>query len=85
MAKVITVSDTRIFMIRFARDDSNNVSYDAEYQWLDENGNIIPGINLQVDSQRNIPLAQFPADVRNAMAVLNTYARNRVNQLEGIS
>lgn len=85
MAKILTISDTRVYAIKFARDDSNNISYDAEYQWVDENGDIIPGINLQVDSQRDIPLASFPTDVRNAMITLNTYARTRINTLEGIS
>lgn len=84
MAKVLTIVDTRIYMIRFARDDDNNISYDAEYQWMDANG-VIEGINLRVDSQRDIPLASFPLNVRNAMMTLNTYAHDRINQLEGIS
>ena len=84
MAKILTISDTRVFAIKFARDDLNNISYAAEYQWLDEFGVIIPGINLQVDRQEGVPLASFPTDVRNAMITLNNYAHTRINTLEGI-
>ncbi len=84
MAKVLTITDVRVNIIRFARDDQNNIAYEVDYYWMDANG-VIPGINLRVDSQYDIPFASLPADVRNAMTVLNTYARNRILTAEGIS
>ena len=81
---MLTITDVRVNVIRFARDDQNNVSYEVDYYWVDANG-VIPGINLRVDSQYDIPLSNFPADVRNAFSTLNTYARNRILTLEGIS
>lgn len=84
MAKTLTITDVRVNIIRFARDEQNNISYEVDYYWVDANG-IIPGINLRVDSQHDIPFASLPADVRNAMTVLGNYAKNRILTLEGIS
>lgn len=82
MAKVITITDIRINAIRIERDDANNVTLTADYQYKDDNG-VIAGINLQVSSEER-PLADFPAELRTALINLNTYIESRIKTAEGI-
>lgn len=82
MAKVITITGIRINAIRIERDDANNVTLTADYQYRDADG-VIAGINLQVNSEER-PLTEFPADLRNALITLNTYIENRIITAEGI-
>ena len=65
MAKTITITGIRINRIFIARDDANNVTLTADYQYKDANG-VIAGINLQVNSEER-PLPEFPTDLRNAL------------------
>jgi hypothetical protein len=82
VAKVITITDIRINAIRIERDDENNITLTADYQYKDESG-IIAGINLQVNSEAK-PLADFAAAVRDALIEINTYVENRIKTAEGI-
>lgn len=82
MAKTITITDIRINAIWIVRDDDNNITFTADYQWMD-GGSVIPGVNLQVNSEER-PLTEFPADIRTALVTINNYATARIKSAEGV-
>jgi hypothetical protein len=82
VAKIITITDIRINSIRIERDNLNNVTVTADYQYMNANG-VIEGINLQVNSEQK-PLADFAPGVRDALISINDYVTARIIAAEGI-
>jgi hypothetical protein len=82
MAKTITITGIRINAIRIERDDENNVTVTADYQYTDADG-VMPEINLQVNSETK-PIGQYTAAQRDALIALNDYVEARILAAEGI-
>lgn len=84
MALNISVADVQLSFLSIADAGADGVRLDADWLALDDNGDPISIIGQQKDNELR-PLAEYPADVRQAIITLNDYAKARIKAAKGIA
>lgn len=86
MALILTVDDVRLVSLNIPTSGAGaglTMILDADWLALDAQGAVIDLVGQQKDSESKL-FSEYPAEVRSAIQVLNTYGIARLKAAKGI-